>query len=140
MGEFCISTVPMLRILRTRYFSRKQNACNARKMYCSYKSGKYQFRIQKSKRTWICQKVYSWIRKLNLKFEIFQLGILICQLIFFIQKYQKLVWFTMCATLNFAPIQQGCWENSIMVCFEYWAPILDSDSAVSVQSKENFND
>ena len=29
------------------------------------------------------------------------------------------------------------WENLIMFCFEYWAPILGCDSAVSVQSKEN---
>ena len=38
------------------------------------------------------------------------------------------------------PIQQGCWENLIMYCFEHWAIMLGCYSAVSVQSRGNFND
>ena len=37
--------------------------------------------------------------------------------------------------MNFAPIQQGCWENLILFFFGYWATKLDGDSTVSIQAK-----
>ena len=43
------------------------------------------------------------------------------------------------SSYNFAPIQQGCWENLIMFFFGYWATILDYDSAVLKKVKFMFS-